>query len=327
MRPSALVSWLYSTLMLYQQLRAFHAVASEGGFTRGAAALHRTQPAISAQVKALEGRYGVKLFERAGRGVTLTEFGRRLHEITRRMFALEEEADHALRSARTPRFKSLKVAADAPYSLSSILAGYCQANPGVHVSVGMGTGEGIIRDLLAREVDAAVLVRVSPDPRIDVVPYTQHRVVAIVGHGHPWASRNAIAVRDFQGVSTVLRDTRYSLTSQVFEEALSERHVRPEVSMKVDSRENLREAVAAGMAVGVTAEPDAVADRRLKILPFRDLDLSIADYLVCVKERSDSPAIRAFLDLAQTKPAMTRPVKRSGSATRGKAGRSRRSGR
>src|SRR5207253_11178517 len=98
-------------LMLYEQLRAFHAVASEGGFTRAAEALHRTQPAVSAQVKALESRYGVALFERLGRGVTITEFGQRLFEITRRMFALEGEADHALRSARTPRFKSLKIAA------------------------------------------------------------------------------------------------------------------------------------------------------------------------------------------------------------------------
>src|SRR5437764_1412643 len=107
--------------MFYQQLKAFHAVAAEGGFTRAAVALHRTQPAISAQVKALESRYGVKLFERAGRTITVTEFGQQLFEITRRMFALEEEADHALRSARTPRFKSLKIAADAPYSLSAIL--------------------------------------------------------------------------------------------------------------------------------------------------------------------------------------------------------------
>src|SRR5438445_3026100 len=149
--------------MFYQQLRAFHAVASEGGFTRAAAALHRTQPAVSAQIKALESRYGVTLFERLGRGVTITEFGQRLFEITRRMFALEEEADHALRSARTPRFKSLKIAADAPYSLSSILASYCQLNPGIHVSVAMGNGEAILRDLLARETDAAVLVRVQAD--------------------------------------------------------------------------------------------------------------------------------------------------------------------
>jgi aminoethylphosphonate catabolism LysR family transcriptional regulator len=287
--------------MVYQQLRAFHAVASEGGFTRAAAVLHRTQPAVSAQVKALESRYGVTLFERVGRGVTITEFGQRLLEITRRMFALEEEADHALRSARTPRFKSLKIAADAPYSLSQILGSYCQRNPSIHVSVAMGNGEAIVRDLLARDIDAAVLVRVQTDPRFAVVRYTRHRLVVIVGRDHPWATRTNVSIRDLQGKPMVVRDTRFSLTSQVLEEALRERRITPDVRMKVDSRENLREAVAAGVAIGVTAEPDAIADRRLKSLSFRDLDLSISDYLVCLKERREVPSINAFFELAVLK--------------------------
>jgi len=310
--------------MLYPQLKAFHAVANEGGFTRGAAALHRTQPAISAQVKALESRYGVKLFERAGRGVSLTEAGQRLHEITRRIFALEEEAERSLRSARTLRVESLRIAADAPYSLSSILAAYCEIKPDTHVTVTMGTGEDIVRSLFAREIDAAVLVRVQADPRLEIVSYTQHRVVAIVGRGHTWASRNSVSVHDFHGAPTVLRDTRYSLTSQVFEEALSTLHVTPEVTIKVDSRENLREAVGAGRAVGVTAEPDAITDRRLKILPFKDLELSIPDYLVCVKQHRDSPVIHAFLKLAGANPGRRQGIRRSGRASTDKAGLSRR---
>jgi len=67
----------------HAQLRAFHAVASEGSFTRAAAALRVTQPTISAEVKELEDAYAVKLFERIGRGVEITELGKALHEITR----------------------------------------------------------------------------------------------------------------------------------------------------------------------------------------------------------------------------------------------------
>jgi LysR family transcriptional regulator, low CO2-responsive transcriptional regulator len=52
--------------MNHAQLRAFHAVASEGSFTRAAAALHVTQPTLSGQVKALEQNFGVRLFDRRG---------------------------------------------------------------------------------------------------------------------------------------------------------------------------------------------------------------------------------------------------------------------
>lgn len=289
---------IYSILMLYQELRAFHAVATEGGFTRAAAALHRTQPAVSAQVKALESRYGVALFTRAGRGVALTETGGKLHEITRRLFALEEEADQALRSARRAGAASLRIAADAPYSVSHLLAKYCERNPDVVVSVAMDTGEAIVRGLLGREIDAALMVRVQPDPRLAAVPYASHRLVVIVGRTHPWARRSGIALRELQGQPMVARDTRYSLTSQVFDQALREHRVKPRVAMRVDSRENLREAVAAGAAFGVATEHDSVADRRLKVLPLRGLDLSIADYLVCLEERRDVAAIKALLELA-----------------------------
>jgi LysR family transcriptional regulator, low CO2-responsive transcriptional regulator len=302
--------------MLYEQLRAFHAVATEGGFTRAAEALHRTQPAVSAQVKALESRYGVALFERMGRGVAITEFGKRLLDITRRMFELEQEADRALRSARTSSSASLKLAADAPYSLGRLLGVYGQQQPQVRISVAMGTGEAILRDLLAREADAAVLVRVQPDPRFELVPYGRHRVVAIVARNHPWAKRSALALKDLDGKPMIMRDTRFSLTSQIFEEALRERRIKPDLGMRVDSRENLREAVAAGMAFGVTAEPDAIADRRLRVLHFRDADLAIADYLVCLKERRTEMPIEALLRLAAQRP--TEPVP----GGKGKRGRS-----
>ncbi len=186
----------------------------------------------------------------------------------------------------------------------------------------MGTGEAIVKDLLSRDTDAAILVRIQPDPRFQVVPYARHRIVAVVGEGHPWRSRGSVAMRDFHRVPMVVRDSRYSLTSQVFEEALRERRIVPEATMKVDGRENLREAVAAGAVVGVTAEPDAISDRRLKRIAIRDADLSISDYLVCLKERRDVPAIRALLELA---PGARRVPSAVATAARGRSGRSRRS--
>ncbi len=60
------------------QLRAFHAVATEGSFTKAANSLHVTQPTLSGQVRALEERYGVHLFDRRRRKIELTDIGRQL---------------------------------------------------------------------------------------------------------------------------------------------------------------------------------------------------------------------------------------------------------
>ena len=85
--------------MQYAQLRAFHAVAEHGGFSKAAQALSLTQPAISDHVRRLEQDFGVKLFERGPRGVEPTELGRRLFSVTRQMLSCERDARQLLDSA------------------------------------------------------------------------------------------------------------------------------------------------------------------------------------------------------------------------------------
>ena len=77
--------------MNHAQLRAFHAVAGEGGFTAAARRLGLTQPAVTLQVRALEQAQGISLFHRRGRRVALTDTGRQLYALTRRLFSLENE--------------------------------------------------------------------------------------------------------------------------------------------------------------------------------------------------------------------------------------------
>src|SRR4051812_46790265 len=124
--------------MNHAQLRAFHAVADAGGFTRAAAALHVSQPTLSAQVGALESAYGVRLLERRGRGATPTELGRALLDLTRRLFALEAEAEQLLAATRELRSGHLRVGADAPYHIIAALAEFGRRYPGVRLSLATG---------------------------------------------------------------------------------------------------------------------------------------------------------------------------------------------
>ena len=78
--------------MRYVQIRAFHFVAVHGGFSRAAEALFLTQPAISDQVKKLEAEYDVLLFSRKRKQVKLTEQGKKLFNISKRLFEVEGQA-------------------------------------------------------------------------------------------------------------------------------------------------------------------------------------------------------------------------------------------
>jgi len=95
--------------MNLNQLRVFHAVAKGGSFTQAAQALSITQPAVTVHIRELERYYGVRLFDRGGRRVKLTDAGQTLFEYAQRIFTLAEEAEHALENVRSLRAGRLQI--------------------------------------------------------------------------------------------------------------------------------------------------------------------------------------------------------------------------
>ncbi len=277
-------------------LRAFHVVAAEGGFSRAAAARHVSQPTLSGQVRALEERYGVKLFERRGRGVELTDLGRALFDVTRRVFAQELEAEQLLAAARGLTGGMLRVGADAPYNVIPMLAALNRRYPGVRLSLTFGNTEQVLDDLLRRRCDVAVLPDLAPDERLHAVPFRRDRLVAFVERGHPWAARRSIRLTELSGQRLILREPG-SNTRAVFERSLKDAGATLGETMEIGSREAAREAVATGLGVGVVFESEFGHDDRLHQLSLRDTDLEAVEYAACLEDRRAVRTVRAFFEL------------------------------
>ena len=284
--------------MNYAHLRAFHAVATEGGFTRAAVSLGVTQPTLSAQVKALEDSYGVALFDRRGRGIVATTLARQLLEITRRLFLLEEEAQELLARARDLTTGHLRVSADGPYHVVPFLATFAQRYPAVHISLAIGNSQEVLDALLHYQADVAVVADLEPDARLETILCAENRLVVFVPRQHPWARRRAIRLADLEGQPMVLRELG-SMTRRLFERATTKAKVNPRVVMEIESREAVREAVAAGLGIGVVSEPEFGNDERLVSVPVADGDLVLREYVVCLRERRNLRVVAAFLDLVR----------------------------
>ncbi len=282
--------------MNYSQLRAFHAVASEGSFTRAAAALRVTQPTLSGQVKALEETYGVLLFDRRGRKVNATELGRELLDITRRLFGLESEAEQALAAARGLMRGHLRIGADAPYSVMALVAAFGRRHPGIKLSIATGNSEMLLQALIDHRVDVVVAANVPGDERLHALPLRRDRLVLFVERAHPWAGRRAVALPELAGQRMILRE-RGSTTRRILETALAQAGVALVDPIEIASREAVREAVAAGLGVGVVALSEFGVDDRLKALEVQGTDLESIEYVVCLAERRDLRLVRAFLGL------------------------------
>lgn len=282
--------------MNHAQLRAFHGVASAGGYTRASQMLHVTQPTLSGQVKALEETYGVRLFQRRGRGVELTDLGRRLLDVTRRLDALEAAAEQILSASRGLTGGQLRVGADAPYHVISLLAAFNRRHPGVRLSFSFGNSEAVRKDLLERRSEIAVLANLRPDPRIHALPIRKDRQVVFVNRTHPWARRRSIRLEELADQPLILREPG-STTRAVFEAALGERGIGPRTVFEIGSREAVREAVAAGLGIGVVFESEFGRDARLHPLTVRNARLEAVEYAACLEDRRAVRVVRAFFDL------------------------------
>ena len=280
------------------QLRAFHAVASAGGFTRAATRLGVTQPTLSGQVKALEESYGVALIERRGRQLVLTEIGAALLDLTRRIFGLTEEAEQLLSAARGLERGHLRLGADAPYHVLPALGDFTRRYPKLRLSLTVGNSETLIRDLFDHRIDVAVVANLAPDARLHAVPVRRDRLVLFVPKRHPWARRKQVTPDQLAGERLVLREPGSS-TRRVFETAMARAGVALDEVIEINSREAVREAVAAGLGVGVVSESEFGNDPRLVKVALAEADLGATEYVACLAERRELRLIRAFLEIVE----------------------------
>lgn len=143
-------------------LRTFIAIAESGSFTAAAKRVHRTQSAVSMQIKRLEDGLGRSLFERDGRRVSLTPHGEILLDHARRIIRAHQEALAAFDAQAV--HGHVRVGSPDDYAstfLPGILARFAQTHPQVHVEVVCRPSVDLLRDLAAGELDLALVTQGS----------------------------------------------------------------------------------------------------------------------------------------------------------------------
>lgn len=146
--------------MLFEtaQLRTFVAIVDTGSFTKAAAKINLTQPAVSLHIKRLEEQLTRRLFERDARGVVLTQDGETLLGFARKILALHGEAENAFAGAGlvgrvrlgAPEYFDSKV-------LTMLVANFAQRHPGVELDIKIALGPDIKAAIEGGELDVGIV--------------------------------------------------------------------------------------------------------------------------------------------------------------------------
>ena len=280
------------------QLRAFDAVAREGSFTRAAARLFISQPAVTGHIKALEEHYQIPLLRRTARRVELTEEGARLAAITRAIFGLVDEAQTLLEANRQLLTGRLEVAADGPHLVMPMIASLRARYPAITVNLRLGNAQETLAALLSEHADVAVLTEVEPRNGLYLQPLAQSRICALVPASHAWATQvQGIGLDQLNDVIMVLREPG-SITRRTFDDACVAADVQPKVLLELDSREAVTEAVAAQLGVGVVSSMEVSPDPRVQAVAIQGDGLLNRHMLGCMERRRSLRLIQAFFELA-----------------------------
>ncbi len=291
--------------MLHSQLRSFHAVAREGGFTAASKSIHIGQSTVSTQIKALEDKYGVTLFHRPGNGVEISDCGKALFRISQRIFQLEEEARDLLSSYGKLLTGDLRVGAVGPYHATGMLAMFNKLYPGIKLTVTLGNSMEMVDLLLSYAVDVAVLAHTEDNPAIHALPFSRHPVIVFVNAEHPFANRRQVKMEDLQGQRFVHRE-KGSTTRLAFEEALKMAGVTVDPIMELGSREAVWLAVEQGIGIGVVSDIEFNPHPNLRPLKILDAEIYTTAHITCLSDRIDSTLVRTFFEIARSIPSTNR---------------------
>jgi len=286
------------------QLKVFEAVARTSSFSKAALELAITQPAVTFQIRQLEQRCGIPLFERVRRRPRLTEAGHTLFQYAQRIFALAEEAAQALELARGFEVGRLRIIASltaAAYYLPPLVAAFKQRYPGIQVQLFVDNSQRVAERILSLADDLGVLTGEPQDPRLVLEPLCEDPLVVIVHQEHPWAGRRTVSLRELAGQHFILREPG-SATRALIESRMAAEGIALRVTMELGSNEAIKRAVELGS--GVTLISRVIVQReaeagRLVMLKVRGRGLVRRFYLAYHRERQESRLIRALLEIAR----------------------------
>jgi DNA-binding transcriptional LysR family regulator len=235
-----------------RQLQVFEKVASHLNYSRAAEELFLSQPAVSMQIKQLEGHIGLALFEQMGKKIFLTEAGRELFPYARHLAQQMDEIESVFNEMKGlgQGKLTLSVVNTANYFTPQLLAKFCQQHPNINVILQVANRDAVLKQLADNSTDLAILGQPPDGLDLDAQSFLDNPLVVIAAPAHPLATEQHIQIARL-AEETFLSREKGSGTRSAMERVFAQHGVQPHISMEMETNEAIKQAVRAGMGLGI----------------------------------------------------------------------------
>lgn len=237
--------------MNLRQLQVFQAVCQKQSFTRAAAALYMTQPAVSHVIADLERETGCPLFDRLNHKIYLTPAGEAFLRKTTRLLELYDDLTATLPAlARATPLRLGSSITIANIWLPALLSAWKRRCPDTPVSVRIDSAQRIEQALLSNEVDLALIEGPLHHKQLACTTYLSYEIAVVAAPGHPLAQKPLLSLSDFLSADLLLREKGSALRDTLDSALLLQGLCAEPVWVSVNSQA-LVEGVKAGLGVSV----------------------------------------------------------------------------
>lgn len=286
--------------MLARHIRYFKAVAEHLSFTKAAAALHVSQPALSQLVKQLEEELGTQLFDRSGRTTRLTDTGHAYLQYVRRASHELQEATRAIHDVGDLSRGSLRVAVTptfTTYLIGPLVEAFHTRYPAITLDVREISQEKIEELLLEGELDLGVAFGDVHLPDIDAIPLLDETLALVVSRGHRLAKEKSVGLQALNTESLVLLSKEFATREQV-DSYCCKHNIHPKVLMEANALGAVIEIVRRTSLSTLLPACTALAQDNLVAIALEPERLTRTAVLLRRKDAYQSFAARAFTELA-----------------------------
>jgi DNA-binding transcriptional LysR family regulator len=287
--------------MNFTHLYAFYEVARAGGISAGAERLRVSQPAVTREIRELEDRLGLTLFDRLPRGVALTEAGRMLFDYADKIFALADAAQSQLKELAGLDAGHLHIGASATvgvYLVPDFIARFSARHPRVAIDLTVTNTENVEAGLREMKFTLGFVEGPFDDSLLHACPVGRDEIAVTASADHPLCGQT-IDPSDLTDRAVVMREPG-SGTRAIVEDAYAQRNLRIEPLMSVSDTEAIKRMLRANRSLAylsVLSVKDELERGLLKTIEVSDMHIERQLHMVWLRGRSLSPSALEILKL------------------------------
>lgn len=284
--------------MNLNHLSYFRVLAKLEHYTKAANELSITQPSLSHAMAALEKELGTYLFEKDGRNIKLTKYGKLYYEYVDRALNELEKGEKKLRELTNISTGSVEVGyiyTLGPKFVPTIIKEFSlsEKSRDIKFLFGQGTTKSLIEDLKQEKYDMVFCSYVENESEVEFTPISNEELVLIVSNEHPLAKEDEVDLSGLSGCEFIFFSEKSGIT-KLIKKLFSEVNVKPNIICEVEENNAVAGLVEINYGIAVVPRISSLKHYNVKILPIVNPSHERYIYMATLKNKYLTPSVSLF---------------------------------